>query len=172
LANIGINVKPIGIVHVELSDDEVKNSWFKGGVKGVVEVYPEYEDGLYGIEGFSHVLLVTWLHKVTDDQRRTLLVKPRRLVQLGFKLDELPLMGVFVCDSPHRPNPIGLTIVRLIERRGRFLYVDGLDLYDKTPVLDIRALTPEYCPDKLSVPGWFKELKNRVKEKTKRDLPI
>ncbi len=167
-----ISVKPIGIVHVDASDEEVREAWFKGGLSGIVEVYPEYERGLQGIEGFSHLLLVTWLHKVSSKQRHVLVVKPRRFLRLGFSLEELPVMGVFASDSPHRPNPIGLTVVKLVEKKGRFLYVDNLDLFDGTPVLDIRAITPDFCPQEIAVPQWFREFKEKIKEKTGEYYPV
>jgi len=156
--NYEINVKPIGIIHVEYSDEEIKNAW-PGGVEGVIEVFPEYEEGLEGIDGFSHLLVIVWLHKVTMEQRKVLRIRHRRLVRYGVPLSELPEVGVFCSDSPHRPNPIGIDIVKLLRRDGRFLYVEGLDLFDGTPVLDIRALTPDMMPRKISVPNWYIRLR-------------
>ena len=165
-------VKPIGIVHVDVSDDEVRDSWLTGGVEGWVEVFPEYKNGLRGLEGFSHILLVTWLHKVKGYQRKVLLVKPRRLTRFGIPLKELPLIGVFTCDSPHRPNPIGLSIVELVEIRDNVLHVRGLDLFNGTPVLDIRGYTPEYIIEKPSVPEWYKKVKKLIRKYIGRELPI
>ena len=168
-----INLKPIGIVHIDYSDEEVKNAWFSGGVRGVIEVYPEYEAGLKGIDGFSHIIVIAWLHKADDEfKRRVLVVKPRRYLRLGFKPEELPVIGVFACDSPHRPNPIGLSIVKLVERRGRMLYVDNLDLFDKTPVLDIKPYTPDRVLVNYKLPEWYVEFERRVKEKTGREIPL
>ena len=150
--------EPIGYVRTGLPDEEVKGK----EVEGLVEVFPEYREGLKGIEGFSHVILITHLHKVKEEQRSVLLVKPRRLVRYGIPLDELPLIGVFASDSPHRPNPIGLTIVEVVEIVEEGLRVRGLDLFDGTPVLDIkpysrgRAVQARY-------PEWYEKLWWRIR---------
>jgi tRNA (Thr-GGU) A37 N-methylase len=75
-------------------------------------------------------------------------------------LEELPSLGVFALDSPTRPNPIGLTLVRLLGRQGRFLKVSGLDFFDGTPILDIKGYRPTYRADEFSVPDWYKKLQD------------
>jgi len=165
-----IVLKPIGVVHVDVSDDDVRMAW--SGVEGVVEVFPEYEEGLDGIEGFSHLILITFLHKSTGDKRRVLKVRPRRLKRFGIRIDDMPLVGVFCTDSPHRPNPIGLSIVELVERRGRFLRVKGLDVFDGTPVLDIKAYTSDRCISSIREPWWVKVLEERIREKMGDVPPI
>jgi tRNA (Thr-GGU) A37 N-methylase len=82
-------------------------------------------------------------------------VKPRGLLRKGFKLEELPLVGVFALDSPTRPNPIGLTLVRLIKRDGCRLRVQGLDFFDGTPILDIKGYNPDYREENYSLPAWY-----------------
>jgi tRNA (Thr-GGU) A37 N-methylase len=77
---------------------------------------------------------------------------------LGFSEEELPEVGVFCTDSPHRPNPIALTITELSERNGRFLKVKNLDLFDKTPVLDIKPYTPSRLIQKIKLPGWYQKI--------------
>jgi len=72
----------------------------------------------------------------------------------------LPLLGVFALDSPTRPNPIGLTLVRLLGRQGRLLKVSGLDFFDGTPILDIKSYRPTYRVDEFSVPDWYKNLQD------------
>lgn len=165
-------MKPIGYVRTSFSDEEVKSSL--RGVEGYVEILEEYAGGLRGLEGFSHVILIAYMHKVSGEQRKTLLVKPRRLLRFGFKLKELPEVGVFATDSPHRPNPIALTIVELVEIRGNKLYVRELDLYDGTPVLDIKPYTPDRMvdPSKLSVPEWYAKLAREVRTRLGFDAPI
>jgi len=153
--SLPVDIEPIGVVRVPLTDDEVRDSWITGGVNGVVEVFPKYEEGLLGIEGFSHIILITWLHKARPWHRAVLKVKPRRLSRFGVPLSELPLIGVFCSDSPDRPNPIGLSIVRLVRRDGRYLHVSGLDLFDGTPVLDIKAYTPDRAIYDVRVPKWY-----------------
>ena len=165
-----IILKPIGIVHVRVVDDKIKSSL--EGVEGVIEVYPEYAEGLEGIEEFSHIILISYLHKVKEEQRRVLKVKPRRFMRFGIKIEDLPEVGVFCTDSPHRPNPIGLTIVELIRREGRFLYVKGLDLFDGTPILDIKGYTPDRRIDKIKIPEWYKILEKRIREKFGKTIPV
>jgi len=152
--------KPIGYVETPYSDEEVKSSFH--GVNGRVVVLEEYASGLKGLAGFSHVILIAYLHKVTEEQRKVLVVRPRRLVRLGFKLEELPKIGVFASDSPHRPNPIALSIVRLKEVRGNVLEVSGLDLFNGTPILDIKPYTASKRVEKPIYPNWYIELYRRV----------
>ena len=165
-----IILKPIGVVHVNVSDEDVKNSW--EGVEGIVEVFSEYEKGLDGIEGFSHIILIVYLHKTTEEHRRVLKVKHRRLRRFGIEIDDIPEVGVFCTDSPHRPNPIGLSIVELVKREGRFLHVRGLDLFDGTPVLDIKAYTRDRVVEEIKVPWWVEVLERRVMKKMGKRLPI
>ncbi len=165
-----IVLKPIGIVHTKLSDEEVKNSW--EGVEGVVEVFREYVEGLEGIEDFSHIIILAYLHKTTEKQKKVLKVRHRRLLRFGIKIGDIPEVGVFCTDSPHRPNPIALTIVELVKRDGRFLHVRGLDLFDGTPVLDIKPYTPDRVVEKINVPQWYKVLEQRIFEKFGKKLPV
>jgi len=74
---MAFSFKPIGVVHVRASDEEVRAS--PAGVEGVLEIYEEYAEGLHGIEGFSHLIVIALLHKVPEERRRTLRVRPRRL---------------------------------------------------------------------------------------------
>ncbi|MET1160299.1 MAG: tRNA (N6-threonylcarbamoyladenosine(37)-N6)-methyltransferase TrmO [Thermoprotei archaeon] len=166
-----IILKPIGVVRTSASDDVVRNSLT--GVEGYIEIYPEYSVGLDGIEGFSHIIVIAYLHKTSEDHRKVLRVKHRKLVRLGLvSLNELPEVGVFATDSPHRPNPIALTIVELIERRGNILYVKGLDLFDGTPVLDIKPYTPDRIIENPRVPEWYMRIYKKIREKLGLDLPL
>ncbi|MEM2273598.1 MAG: tRNA (N6-threonylcarbamoyladenosine(37)-N6)-methyltransferase TrmO [Thermoproteota archaeon] len=158
------HIKPVGVVHVDLSDEEVKASWTEG-VEGIIEVYEEYAPGLEGIDGFSHLIIIAYMHKTSEEERKVLKVKPRRLRLLGVDVNKLPEVGVFCTDSPHRPNPLALTIVELIERRGRFLRVRHLDLFDRTPVLDIKPYTPSRRIDEIRLPAWYQKALEEVKEK-------
>lgn len=165
-----IVLKPIGIVRTSFSDEEIRNSW--EGVEGVIEVFEEYAGGLEGIEGFSHIIVLAYLHKTTEGQRKVLKVKHRRLRRFGIKINDIPEVGVFCTDSPHRPNPIALTIVKLVKRKGRFLYVKGLDLFNGTPILDIKPYTSDRVIEEFKVPEWQKTLELRVLEKFGKKLPI
>ncbi len=158
-----IKLKPIGIVHVPYTDEEVKSSL--KGVDGIVEVYPKYKDGLRGIDGFSHIILIAYLHKLHENDKSILSVRFRRFLRFGFKPEELPEVGVFACDSPVRPNPIALTIVELVKREDRMLYVKGLDLFDKTPILDIKPYTPSRIVKDLKLPKWYMEFLEKVEKR-------
>ncbi len=164
---IPIDIKPIGYVHVEFSDEEVRNSWIKGGVEGVIEVLPEFEEGLEGIDGFSHLIILAWLHRAVPWHRKVLRVKPRIFARFGIPLNELPLLGVFATDSPDRPNPIAIDIVKLIDRDGRFIRVSGLDLFNGTPVLDIRVLDPDSLPrpEEVRIADWAVRLKDLLRRR-------
>ncbi len=165
-----INLKPIGFVNVDLSEDEIKSSL--DGVRGVVEIYPEYEDGLHGIEDFSHIILIAYLHKVSENQRKTLKVRPRRWLRYGIDISDIPQVGVFCTDSPHRPNPIAITIVHLIKRERNKLFVEGLDLYNNTPIIDIKPYTPSRVIRDLKLPKWYIELSTRISKRFNKIIEI
>lgn len=150
-----ITFRPIGIVHTKASETEVKQT---GDRAGEIEIYPEFVDGLDGIDGYSHLFVLVYFDRLRSEQIGPLKVKPRGLVRRGFKLEDLPELGVFALDSPTRPNPIGLTLVRVIGREGARILVQGLDFFDATPVLDIKGYRAQYRVDDFSVPEWFGEL--------------
>ncbi|MBS7629726.1 tRNA (N6-threonylcarbamoyladenosine(37)-N6)-methyltransferase TrmO [Candidatus Bathyarchaeota archaeon] len=159
-----IILKPIGYVRTKFTDDEVKEH-HPHGVEAEIEILKEYSEALDGIDGFSHIILIFFMHKVTDEQKATLKARHRRLIKLGFRLEELPLVGVFCLDSPHRPNPVGLTIVKLLERRGCILKVEGVDAFDGTPILDIKPYTPDRCIRNIELPPWLTTLMEELKER-------
>ncbi|MFV9677615.1 MAG: tRNA (N6-threonylcarbamoyladenosine(37)-N6)-methyltransferase TrmO [Methanosarcinales archaeon] len=97
-----------------------------------IEVFEEYAGGLKDIDGFSHIVVLYWLHK--SQGHSLLVVTP---------WDAKP-HGVFTTRSPRRPNPIGLSVVELIEREGNILRVKGIDACDGTPLLDIKPYVPEF----------------------------
>jgi len=156
-----IKFKPIGVIKTHKSSEEIKSSL--RGVSGRIIVFDEYAPGLEGIEGFSHLIVIAYLHKTTDTQKRTLKVKPfRRFAIFGIDVSDVPEVGVFCTDSPHRPNPIALSIVKLSKREGSTLYVEGVDLFDNTPVLDIKPYTPSRCIKNIRVPDWYSSFRERV----------
>ena len=157
-----ISFKPIGIVHNKFDENEIKISAV--GVEGIIEVFSEFSEGLDCIEGFSHLIIIAFLDRVGTEERKVLRMKYRRLLKYGMKLEEIPEVGVFCSDSPHRPVPIAITIVELLKRDNQFLYVNGLDLLDKTPILDIKPYTPDRLVDGLRLPEWYEKLRRRVAE--------
>lgn len=104
------------------------------GSPGRVEVFPQYAEALDDIEGFSHLYLIYWLHRAAEVASSV--AGPSQLKVVPF-LDDVP-RGVFATRTPVRPNPLGLSIVRLVERRGAELLVEDLDALDGTPLLDIK----------------------------------
>ncbi len=102
------------------------------GVEGRVEVFPEYEEGLKDLDGFSHIILIYHFH---ESRGYRLKVKP-------FLDDEV--RGVFATRAPKRPNPIGLSVVRLLEIEGNTLRVADIDVLDMTPLLDIKPFVPPF----------------------------
>jgi tRNA-Thr(GGU) m(6)t(6)A37 methyltransferase TsaA len=119
-------------------------------VEGVIEINEEFEAGLADIEGFSH-LFVLWAFDRAE----------------GFDLIAHPPSdnrshGVFATRSPRRPNPIGLTVVELVRRRGRQLHVRGVDMLDGTPVLDLKPYLSG-VPDAQVRRGWLAEAESRQK---------
>ena len=150
-----IQFRPIGVIHTKASEAEVRE---KGDREGELEIYPEFTDGLEGIDGYSHLFVIVYFDRLRPEQIGPLKVKPRGLLRRGFKLEELPLLGVFALDSPTRPNPIGLTLVRLLRREGNRLFVQGLDFFDHTPILDIKGYQPNYRADDFTLPDWFRTL--------------
>jgi tRNA-Thr(GGU) m(6)t(6)A37 methyltransferase TsaA len=148
-------LKPIGVVHTDFKDTELSKL---GAVEGRIEVFQEFAEGLDSLEGFSHLILITFLDKVSDNARRTLKVRFRHLQQAGLPPDILPEVGVFASDSPHRPNPIGVSIVKVLKFEGSSIRVQGLDVYDLTPVIDIKPYTAYRKVEGIKVPMWFLQI--------------
>ena len=149
-------LKPVGVVHAKASDSQIKEEHKE--VEAVVEIFPEFEEALEGLDGYSHLFILSYFHKLRLDQIGPVKVKPKRATRRGFTLEELPNLGVFALDSPTRPNPIGLTLVRVIKRQDRKLFVAGIDLFDGTPVIDIKPYQPDYQVNKYTVPEWYLKL--------------
>ena len=125
----------------------------KAEATGRVEVYPPYDEGLKDIETFSHIILLY----VFDRAGELNLVRPTFL-------DDEP-HGIFATRHPCRPNPIGITTVRLIRRERNLLFVGGIDVLDGTPLIDIKPYVPRFdCfPD--ATEGWLTGLAERPKPK-------
>jgi len=153
-------LRPVGIVRASASDDEVRER--REESESMVEVFPEFQEALEGLDGFSHIFVLSYLHKLRPEQIGPLKVRPRRLLRAGFKLEELPLVGVFSIDSPTRPNPIGLSLVKLVRREGGKLVVLGLDCFDGTPVLDIKPYREDYRADHYEIAEWYRQLTQKA----------
>lgn len=139
--------RPIAYVHSPYTDTAAipKGLGAKHETEGVIEVLREFEPGLQEIEGFSH-LFILWEFDRVDGF--TLISSPPNANGLQH--------GVFATRSPRRPNPIALTVVELLRRDGPSLYVRGLDMLDRTPVLDIKPYLSSIPMEKLRR-GWLAE---------------
>ncbi len=144
-----INLKPIGHV-VSPVEETVDEKW--GGVVSRVLLLPEYAGGLDGLDGFSHAMVVTYLNKAKYDPARHLKRRPRGL-------ESMPLVGIFSQRAKDRPNPIGITAVRIIRTGTDYLEVQGLDAINGTPVLDIKPYYPSFDrTENPRTPAWVAEL--------------
>jgi tRNA-Thr(GGU) m(6)t(6)A37 methyltransferase TsaA len=143
--NKRICFKAIGIIHSPYKrlEDAPRRPRAFPAVKATVEVSPRYAAGLKDLAGFSHVVLVFHLHR---SRRRPLVLKPF--------LDK-KVRGVFATRAPWRPNPIGISVVRLKRVRGRFLEVSHVDMVDGTPLLDIKPYIPELPKRERVRLGWL-----------------
>ncbi len=155
-----IKLRPVGVIRTNASEDEIRSR--EGTRDGVVEIFESFEEALEGLEGFSHIYIVSYFNRLKPEQIGPLKVKPRGLLKHGFTPEELPTRGVFALDSPTRPNPIGLSLVRLVRMEGRDLHVEGLDLFNGTPVLDIKPYQPQYRAEEYGLPEWYEELRRKA----------
>ena len=155
-----IELTPIGVVRTDATDAEVRSE--RDDIAGDLEISSELEPALEGIDGYSHLLLILYFDRLRADQIGPLQVRPLRLLRKGLQREDLPLLGVLALDSPSRPNPIGLTLVRMVRREGCRISVVGLDCFDGTPILDIKAYQADYRPPEYSVPVWYHRLMNET----------
>lgn len=140
-----ISYKPIGIIYSPFKEPHGTpiQTASAQDVEGTVEIFPEYVEGLKDIEGFSHILLIYLFHL---SKVWTLKVKPYMDNQLR---------EVFATRAPARPNPIGISIVRLVTVEGEKLYIRGVDMVDGTPLLDIKPYVPEFDVWQAEKTGWL-----------------
>lgn len=141
-------LKPIGIVHSPFKKkediDSKKYADSRGfdSIHGELELFKEFEDGLKDIDGFSHLVVLFVFHESE-----------------GYRLHTKPLLddtlrGVFSTRSPNRPNPVGMTVVKVIERKGNSLQVSGIDMIEGTPILDIKPYTSRDQKSSIRL-GWL-----------------
>jgi len=122
-------VTPIGVVHCRLQTrEETPKNYSESSETGSLEIYPEYREGLKGVQAGQTILVLFWLHEA---QRDLLQVYPRGDRSRG-------LQGVFTTRSPMRPNPIAVSELKVLAVRDLTLEVAGLDVIDGTPILDIK----------------------------------
>jgi len=144
-----IVLKPIARVKNSVRDPG-KHDWAQ--LESEILFEPGFEEALEGIEEFSHITVLFWMHQSPVWDASTSKIHPQRRA-------DLPLVGVLATHSPFRPNPLGLTTVRLLERKGSTLRVVGLDAIDGTPVVDIKPRLPEDETVPERVPDWVPKLR-------------
>lgn len=142
-----ITLTPVGIVENDFTD-EVPDDWESRPSRIVVR--PDLEPALVGTEGFSHLIIIWWLHRAHG---------PLQLQVHPEQREDTPLVGLFATRTPNRPNLIAIKPVRLLRREGNVLVVEGLDALDGSPVLDIKPyiVRGDLVPD-ATVPQWLRQL--------------
>jgi len=148
--------KPIGIIHTPFTNREGMPIQPSGaeGVRGTVEIAPEFAAGLKDLDGFSYIMLIYHFH-----------------LSSGYELEVVPFMddtprGVFATRAPKRPNGIGVSVVKLLKVEGNVLEVEDLDVIDGTPLLDIKPFVPDIDNREGGSSGWLsgKAMKMRTKK--------
>jgi len=150
-----IKYKPIGVIHSRFKEIEgmpIQPTGAEGNT-GTVEVFAEYSAGLKDIDGFSHVILIYHFH-----------------LSNGYSLEVKPFLdeethGLFSTRSPSRPNPVGISIVRLVEVKGPKLKIEGVDIVDNTPLLDIKPYVPDFDWRAGERIGWLSGKSSNVRGK-------
>ncbi len=140
-------ITPIGTIHTPFDDLEGMPIQPTGAacVQGTIVMDKEYEQGLNDLEGFSHIILLYHFHQ-----------------SKGYKLMVKPFLddhkrGLFSTRAPKRPNPIGLSIVRLVKRDKNKLYVEGIDVLNGTPLIDIKPYVPGFDTKEVTSIGWLEK---------------
>ena len=136
--------QPIGIIRTRhrLAGRTPIQPTFARGCPGRAEIFPPYREGLRDLAGFSHVILLYYLHKAGPPQ---LTVRPF----LGNRC-----CGVFASRHPRRPNPIGMSLVRLVQIKSGVLHLLDVDILDGTPLLDIKPFVPRFDLVEGARGGW------------------
>ncbi|MFC1952951.1 tRNA (N6-threonylcarbamoyladenosine(37)-N6)-methyltransferase TrmO [Chloroflexota bacterium] len=129
-----MNCKPIAIVKSPVKEG-IDRDW--GKIKSEIHIYEEFAGGLTGIESFSHIIVIFEMHRSSWTPEADLVRRPQGL-------EDMPLIGIFAQRAKHRPNPVGVTSVRLLGVDRNILRVQGLDAIDDTPVLDIKPYFPHF----------------------------
>jgi len=148
---VKITYRPIGVIHTPFNEPEgmpIQPSRGRG-VAGTIEVFSEFAEGLADLDGFSHIVLLYHLHR-----------------SRGFDLRVTPfldthLRGLFATRAPRRPNPIGLSVVRLIGIEDNRISVQDLDILDGTPLLDIKPYVPDFDRHTECRVGWLENVRGR-----------
>jgi tRNA-Thr(GGU) m(6)t(6)A37 methyltransferase TsaA len=153
-----IKYNPIGVIRSPFKEPKgtpIQPAAAKG-IDGTVELFPEYVEGLKDVEGFSHIILIYHFHLST--KRTSLKLKPYM---------DKETRGVFAMRGPSRPNPIGISTVRLLGIEKNILHIQNVDIVDGTPLLDIKPYVPKFDTRKVERTGWL--ARNAHKLPTSKD---
>jgi tRNA-Thr(GGU) m(6)t(6)A37 methyltransferase TsaA len=151
--------KTIGVIHTSYDDIRgipIQPSAGKG-IKGTVEVFQEYADGLKDLDGFSHIILLYHFH-----------------LSKGYQLEVKPflddnLRGLFSTRAPRRPNNLGLSVVKLNRIENNILHIENVDMVNDTPLLDIKPFIPDFDPVENIKIGWLAKSKHKLSTKKADD---
>lgn len=143
--NMEIKINPIGIIHTpfkEIGEMPIQ-PLAASGIQGKIEMRPEFTEGLTDLDGFSHITLLYYFHKVK-----------------GFELKVKPFMdtekhGIFATRSPKRPNSIGMSTVKLLKIEENILYIEMVDILDGTPLIDIKPFFSKFDNRTDTKSGWL-----------------
>jgi tRNA-Thr(GGU) m(6)t(6)A37 methyltransferase TsaA len=145
-------LKPIGVVRNQVKEPKHRGSEWEEITSELV-IDKDLSKHLEGLEEFSHILVIFWMHKSPVGEKPPSKIHPRGR-------SDLPLVGLFSTRAPFHPNPLGVSTVKLLERRGNILAVQGLDAIDGTPVIDIKPYMPLFeSPDNVRMPDWVAKLR-------------
>jgi tRNA-Thr(GGU) m(6)t(6)A37 methyltransferase TsaA len=140
-----ILMKAIGVIHTPFQEKigvPIQSS--RSEIVGTVEVFPQYLDGLDGIDEFSHIYLLYELHRA----------EPFESLKVQPFLDDQS-HGIFATRFPVRPNPLGISVVQITGRKDNLILFKGADMLDGTPLLDIKPYIPEFDIFSVSKIGWY-----------------
>lgn len=146
-----ITLRSIGVLRTpfDTPEDMPIQPISSSAASGKAIIFPEYSDGLFDLDGFSHVILVYYLHRV---KRQEMIVTPF--------LDSTS-HGVFATRAPVRPNPIGISVVELEKIEGTTLFLANVDMLNGTPLLDIKPYVPDFDSYPLAQAGWYDKIDSK-----------
>jgi len=145
---------PIGIIHTPFKKTvgvPIQPS-AATGIKATITVYPEYREGLADLDGFSHIILLYHFH-----------LSKKYSLKVTHYMDG-QLRGVFATRAPARPNPIGLSVVRLLKIEEAVIFIENVDLVDGTPLLDIKPYVPDFDRYEIQKIGWLENNISKLKK--------
>jgi len=155
-----IRLKPIGIIHTPYKEPKGMpiQGKFKKGVRGTIRLFPKYHAGMKDIEGFSHLILIYYFNRSKEEQL------------MGRPFLEDKVHGIFAIRSPHRPNHIGFSIVKLEKVKNDIIVFSEVDILDNTPLLDIKPYVKHFDSRHIVKNGWIDKhfKKGRMPKQTRQ----